>query len=221
MLRIKFGVMVATFIISIISTSGCAVYQLAATGVQVYSNARAVSNASYANEMAKSMRNSEPIFNDYSAISVDTLIFPREGNKGDLVTAAFKDNVRYLIDQDLKEVTPDKNICSDASCQGKIMVVQFKESGYDANFIQKITIGDKLRGNLFFIDKESGTVIRKEDIEATANYEQILHMVHASVVTKLLKGRQFKDQKEAEGVVNKVNTIDPIKPEYKELLAAS
>lgn len=46
-------------------------------------------------------------------------------------------------------------------------------------------------------------------------------MVHLSVVTKLLKEREFKDQKEADAAVNKVNTIDPIKPEYKDLLKAS
>ena len=46
-------------------------------------------------------------------------------------------------------------------------------------------------------------------------------MVHISVVTQLAKGRKFKDQKEADAVMNKINAIDPIKPEYKDLFKAS
>lgn len=207
--------------VGVFLVSGCAVYQLASTGAQVYNNSRALSTGYHANNMAKSMRNAEPIFKDYSAITVETLISPRDGDKGDQLVAAFKDNVGYLVDQDLKEVTPDKTVCGAALCQGKVMLVQFKESGYDANAFQKMTMGDKLRGDLLFIDKESGAVVRKEDIEAMSNYGQVLRMVHSSVVSKLLKGRAFKDQKEAEAVVNRVNTIDPIKPEYKDLFKAS
>jgi len=189
------------------------------TAAQIYRTGKTATQGYYSVKMVKSLKDAEPLFDGYDSVKVETLIVPRDEEKTGNIISAFKDNLYYIVETDLQVVQSGKSICSGESCSGKTMLIQFREKDYNSNTAQRIFMGNKLRGKLYYIDKQTGTVIKEEDLEAVSNYKQILEMIHTSVVSKLLKS--IKDASKAQEAVNRVNRVDPIKPEYKELFKES
>jgi len=188
-------------------------YRLATTGYHVY----------YTHKLWESLKTAEPIFAGYDCVRVQALVLPAKTDKIQEVRGAFVDNFKHIILKDLESAKLDGiEVCTDAdcSCKGKILTVQFREEGYRDDILHKITVGGKLRGELLYIDGETGRVIRKDNLELAKNYEQLLWEIHLSVGTKAIKTYEVlhpNSGKELEEIVTNFNKIDPIKPEYKEL----
>lgn len=188
-------------------------YNLATTGYHAY----------YTHKLWESLKTAEPIFAGYDCVKVQALVLPAEGEDIQKVRDAFVDNFKYIVRKDLEAARLDNiKVCTDEGCEcsGKTLIVRFREKGYKDDILHKITVGSKLRGELLYIDGETGKVIRKDNLELAKNYEQLLWEIHLSVGSKAVKTFETLHPnagKELEQVVADFNKINPVKPEYKEL----
>ncbi len=187
-------------------------------GVGLYQAGRSLTTGYHSLKMVKSMSNSGPLFQGYDYVRVETMIAPRDEEAQIKIADAFSDNMKYLLNEDLEATGVKTVLCSSSPCEGRVIVVQFKEKGYDESLVQKIFIGDKIRGSLYFIDQETGTVIREENFESISTYKDMFHLMHSSFSLKMLK--EITDSDEMKAASDRVNEIDPIKPEYADLLKA-
>ena len=188
-------------------------YRLATTGYHVY----------YTHKLWESLKTAEPIFAGYDCVRVQALVLPAETDKMQEIRDAFVDNFKHIVLKDLEAARLNNiEVCTDTdcSCKGKVLTIQFREEGYRDDILHKITVGGKLRGELLYIDGETGRIIRKDNLELAKNYEQLLWEIHLSVGTKAIKTYEVLHPnagKELEEIAADFNKIDPIKPEYKEL----
>ena len=123
------------------------------------------------------------------------------------------------LKQAVKITKTNKNVCTkDSECRGKTIVVRFIEEGYKNNIANRLFVGGKLRGRIQYIDKETGKVLHEDEIELAKNYETLFKQALTAIELKLLKELEVEGKgDELQEAVNKVNNIDPIKPEYKEI----
>ena len=103
-------------------------------------------------------------------------------------------------------------------------MLQFKEESYEANLLDKFTLGSSLKGTLYYIDAATNTVIHPDKYDLAKSYKDMLTAFHISISRKFLDHRQATGDYH-EGDVNEINAnmkgFDPIKPEYKDLLMKS
>lgn len=206
----------AVLVLAGVSLQACGPLQ---AGYSIYQTANAATKLSHAKEMAESMRNMEPTFKDFESIRVEVLVTPRNEADSQKIIAAFKDNVEYIVEQNFNAMDKTKKICWQDACNGKTIVVQFKETAYDETVMQKLFLTGSLRGSLYFIDKQSGTVVRQEKMEGAKNYHDLLGLINASVGLKVLKS--IDDPKKAQKAYDRFNELNPVKPEYKNLFLES
>ncbi len=191
--------------------------------VQAYHLASAGYHAYYTHKLWESLKTAEPIFAGYDCVKVQALVLPAETEEIQKVRNAFVDNFKYIVRKDLEAARLNNiKVCTDEGCEcsGKTLIVQFKEKGYKGDILHRITVGSKLRGELLYIDGETGKVIRKDNLELAKNYKQLLWEIHLSVGSKAVKTFEVLHPnagKELQQVVADFNKIDPIKPEYKKL----
>jgi len=202
--------------------SGClGVVQTAQIAGGAFLSARAGYQGYSAVKMAKAMKKSQPLFENYDAVKVEVLLNPREGDQKRLAEA-FKDNVKWMIEKDFEVIgVPGKAVCEE-SCPEKTIVVQFRETGYGESTAQKVLAGEKLRGKLYYIDMNSATVIKEEPLEVASNYADLIKEINLSVGIKLLKGIEKEgDAKKLKEAVDRFNRFNPVKEEYRELFKQS
>ncbi|MBI1912938.1 MAG: hypothetical protein HYS21_13180 [Deltaproteobacteria bacterium] len=184
-------------------------------GYSIYQTANAATKLSQVKEMADSLRNQEPTFIGFENVEVDILVAPRNEENSQKLVTAFKDNVEYIVEQNFEAMDSSKKVCRSEDCDGKTIVVQFKEKAYDENVMQKLFLTGSVRGSLYFVDKQTGRVLRQESFEGAGNYGDLLRGINTSVGLKVL--RSIQDPKKAQKAFEKFNDIEPIKPEYKKL----
>ncbi|GAB6064930.1 hypothetical protein JCM9492_00220 [Aquifex pyrophilus] len=169
--------------------------------------------------MAKQIRQSEPVFENYEAVKFEAFLNPREVENADELKRAFEDNVRWLIKKDLEVAGLNLEVCQD-NCPENTIVIQFRETGYGESLAQKLLAGEKLRGKLYYVDKKSGRVIKEENLEVAGSYADLVREIHLSVGFKALKSvEKTGDGERLKKAVEAFNRINPIKKEYEELLA--
>lgn len=189
-------------------------FQVAQVAAGGYLTARGGYQAYNAAKMAKVIRESEPLIEDYQGIKVEAML----NTENEEIKKAFKDNMEWMIRKDLEIAEyNDRVVCSE-ECPEKTVIVQFVETGYGESTAQKILAGDKLRGKLYFIDSQSGTVVREEPIESASNYIDVLKSINLSVGMKALK--RFEKEGNEEKLKKKVDEFGkffPVKEEYIDL----
>ena len=191
--------------------------------VSMYNNVKAGVQIYHTRDMVKSVLAADPLFRDYDNVMVRVQVYPRDTESGQDISSAFEENVHYIIDNNMQISGEYLRVC-ESDCVGKTLVLQFREKGYDSNIIQRFTVGDKLRGELYYMDHTNAELLRVEKLEIAENYEMLLREINLSVVSKLIKSMNEhtgkKGNKEMEALVEKYNTFDPVMPEYRELFAA-
>lgn len=185
--------------------------QIAAGG---FLTARGGYQTYHATKMAKAIRESEPLIEDYQGIKVEVKL----NTNNEELQRAFKDNMEWMIKKNLEIAEyNDRVVCSD-NCPEKTLIIQFVETGYGETTVQKILAGEKLRGKLYYIDAQSRTVIKEEPLEAASNYIDLLKEINLSVGMKALK--RFEKPEEGEKLKAKLDEFGkffPVKEEYVEL----
>jgi len=192
--------------------------QMASMG---FMSARAGYQGYNAVKMAKAIKNSEPIFENYDAVKVEVLLNPREED-AQKPAQAFRDNVKWMIEKDFEVIGVKKREVCEENCPENTLVVQFKEEGYGENLAQKLLAGEKLRGKLYYIDMKSGTVIKEEPLEVASDYASLIKEINLSVGMKILKEIEKEgDEEKLKSAVDRFNKFNPVKEEYRELFKKS
>jgi len=186
----------------------------------LYNNVKAGTMMYHSYDLVKTIRTAEPLFKDYDNVMVRVQINPREDVDGHDISAAFEKNVRYIIEKDTETSGDYLKVC-ELECEGRTLVLQFKETGYNSNIVQKLTVGDKLRGELYYMDHDNAEVLKIEKLEMSDDYAGLLREIHMSVISKILKSMSEqggrRDKREMRGMVEEYNAFDPVMPEYREL----
>lgn len=193
---------------------GCSALQVVDTATSVYNAGRAGATGYSAYKSTKSFENPEPLFTGYDSVQLECQISPRDKKNADALISAFTDNYAYIVQTDLAAAKSSTKICSQNDCNGNVLVLQFKELAFDGSMTTRILQGDQLKGELYYIQKSTGTILRKENIEGLSSYAEVLRGIHSSVSSKLVKGLEGKN--DAEAVAN-LTKVDPLKPEYQKI----
>lgn len=190
------------------------------TATNLYQLGNLATTGTHAYKFGKSIRPEDaiPVFHDFANVRVDVLVLPREGAAA-AMTAAFIDNLRHLIATELRESKLSAAVCED--CQSPWLTIQFREKDYQENVLQKVYLGNKLRGDFFYIDGTKGTVLKQESLEVADNYLALLEQTRVSVVGKVIKSLQAAGrEKEIEAYIDGANRRSTalVKPEHAALL---
>ncbi|WP_022846824.1 hypothetical protein [Desulfurobacterium sp. TC5-1] len=210
--------------VSAVMFSSCV--QEVENAVSLYNTAVALNRGYHAYSMVDSMKNAIPVFKDYKCVKVQALIMPGKTEKVKKLRSAFVDDFSYIVREYVKAAhLEDVKVCSTENCtdcKGKMLVIQFLENGYSPNLFNKITMGGLLRGSLRYIDGESGRVIREEKLEDAKNYEDLLQEIAMSVGSKAAQTAiTIYPDKDPQKIIDEVNKVNPIKPEYRKLFEES
>lgn len=183
---------------------------------------KALTQLYYTSNSIKDLRDVDPFFSDYDYMYVESLIVPRDKNQGQEIVDAFSDNLFYLVEEINTTTGVNLASCPDSSCGTRGITIQFKEKGYGENLAQRLFMGSNLRGTLYFIDQQNGTVLKEERLEGAKSYENLVDMIYGSLSSKMLKSLEDKISIEELMERNeKVSKIERIKPEHKKLLKKS
>jgi len=204
-------------VVSVSLTSCLGTIQAVQTGIEAFQTGSAGVQGFYGYKMLQSLRNAQPIFKDYDSIKVEALVFPRKNVEG--FPEIFRDNLQYDIGKVVEIAKLNKVVCNaENECKGKTIIVRFVEEGYENNIANRLFTGGKLRGVVQYIDKDTNKVLHEDRVELTRNYEELFRQSLIGIEMKLLKELEVEGKgKELQEAVNKVNSLDPIKPEYKEI----
>ncbi len=203
-----------------VAAAGCVqALQTVDTAAALYNNARAGAVLYHAGDMAKSLQDQPALFTAYDRVRVEARLAPR-GEDPQRVAEAFQRNLAYTVAAELDEAGLPAHVCLE-NCAGRVMTVQFVEKGYDANLFQRVTLGDKLRGALHYVDGEAGSVLRTETLESVETYAELAGLIRMSVAAKVARTLQ-----EANGDVEAVSAYwkgvggrPAVRPEFREALA--
>ena len=204
-------------IASISLTSCVGTIQAVQTGIQAYQTASAGVQGFYGYKMLQSLRHAKPIFKDYDSIKVEALVFPRKNIAG--FPEIFRDNLQYDIEKAIEITKTNKVVCNiEGECKGKTIVVRFVEEGYKDDLAHRLFTGGKLRGVVQYIDKDTNKILHEDRIELARNYRELFNQSLLGIELKLLKELEVEGKgDELQEAVNRMNSLDPIKPEYKQI----
>ena len=182
----------------------------------VYGAVRAGYGANSAFNSAKDLRDATPAFQGYTSVVAYAELQPHEGDVAS-IKAAFADNLRYLVDAHAQALGARLQSCvSIQRCGGRVLALQFTEDAYGGSFAEKITMGNKLKGRLQYVDQGTGSVIAEKRIEGVSNYAEVLGLARGSILGAMLKSYPNSGvQSEA------LENIPAVKPGYERLLASN
>ncbi len=185
--------------------------QIASAG---FMSARAGYQGYNAVKMAKEIRRAEPVFEEYEGIKAQVEL----NTDNEELQKAFLDNMNWIIENDLRIAGLDHiKVCSE-ECPAKTLVVQLRETGYGETTAQKLLAGEKLRAKLYYIDAQTGRVIKEVPLEVASNYIDLAKEVNLAVgVTALKSVEKQGDKEKLQKAVDEFNKFFPVKEEYVEL----
>ena len=198
----------------VLALGGCAQVSQARNAYGAMHAAYSAKSA-YAN--VKDLRDAQPVFAGYDSAVVYAELAPRDKDHADEIKAAFADNLRYLVEQHARAVGANLAVCQSVeTCSGHVIGVQFREDGYNGSFAEKITMGDKLKGRLSYVDVASGRIVGEKHIEGVDSYAAVLGLVRGSIMGAMIKSYPSSSTDSAA-----LNGIKPVKPGYEQVLAGA
>lgn len=203
---------IAFVLLAIIALPGCMGAVAAVdTGVSVFGAAKAGTTAYHSFSMVKDMRNSEPVFRGHSGAIVHVKIAPREDNEQ--LPEDFKRNLIYLVNESAKRLDVQLVGCADHSqCSRPALGVQFIEDAYDQNLMHKVTMGDKIRGRLVYVNLNNGAVMNEVRIEAAEDYHHVMQLISGSIRFSMLKSFVEPGDESTQAKADALNGMPAIEP---------
>jgi len=166
------------------------------------------------------LKDAEPYFSGYSSVVVSAKVAPRKSVDG--FVDAFRDNMAYLVRESAVAVNADLDTCiAVQGCGGRVLVVQFTEGGYRDNIVERITLGDRLRGELAFIDLGTGEILGTKSIEVQKDYEGLMQGIRGAVSYTMLRSFPQASGDATEQAVTAINNIEPIAPRHRAMFKRS
>ena len=140
----------------IILLSGCQAMQVIDRVGQV----RGATAAYNASKVVSDFGDLPAAFVGVQAVRGETRIGPRKDE--DQVRAAFSANFDHVLRTAVAINGAPLRVCpAQTACPGAL-TVQFVEDDYHRNLIERISLGDKLRGRLLLVESGSGRVVHEQ-----------------------------------------------------------
>lgn len=210
-------VALCSLLASAFSLSGCVAFEAAQHGVGLYNNVKGATGAYHASTMVKDLKNATPVFAGYNSVLILADIAPRESNPH--VATAFAGNMAMYAASVARTVrAPLQGCLTQSQCYGRTVIVQFKEDAYDRNLVQRFTIGDKIRGKLYFMDAASGRILDEKRIEGADDYAALCHLTSIHLVQAMFKSYEQVVQAEGPRIHEELERIPFVFPQYASVL---
>lgn len=180
----------SALVLPLMLLSGCQAMQVIDRVGQVRS-ATAAYNAS---KSVSDLKDLPPAFVGVQLLRAESRIGPRKNEEK--VRAAFVGNFDHALNTAIAVVGAPLRVCpTRVSCPGA-MTVQFVEDDYHRSLIERLSLGDKLRGRLLLVESGTGRVVHEQRYEVLADYADTQRLIGASVMQMLIKS--FPPQTEAQ-----------------------
>lgn len=197
--------------------AGCAAIDGAQSAIGLYDSAKSVTSGYHAYTSVKDLKNASPTFAGYDGVVVLADIRPREN--ADNLAAIFASNLAGYTTAVAKTVLAPLQVCpSLASCSGKVLVLNFREDAYDRNLVQRLTVGDRIRGRLVFTDAASGRILDEKQAEMGENYASLARLTSGFVMGAMYKSFPPATDAEGERIGKALQQIPVVAPEYERVL---
>lgn len=207
-------------------TSGCAVVSSARNAAAVYEGWRSF-------EMVKEFRDASPVFHGVAAVKVDSRIVPRD-EAAEGVVSAFDENFHFLTDEALAATGIDVPVCVD-DCPPDTLLIQFDETGFDGSVVERVTMGKRMRGDIFFIAGETGEVLDRVDLKSTEDYAGVADSLQGILISRMLASRQVQVREQVRSgvltqeqgatamrqAIDRANQLEPVRADLRAALAAN
>lgn len=212
-----FRLLPAAWVFLALSASGCASMDAAQNVYSLYTGARNVTTGYHAFSSVKDLKDSKPNFAGYTSILVLADISPRESNAN--LPTIFASNLAVYTQSVARAVRAPLQVCQSMNqCSGRVLVLNFREDAYDRNLVQRVTVGDNLRGKLLFTDSASGQILDEKRIELSEDYAKLAEATTAFVGYSMLKSYPTSTEAELERVQAEFEKIPPVAPQYERVL---
>lgn len=197
--------------------SGCASMSAAQNAFGMVNSARNAQSAYHAYGSVKDLTNARPLFQGYNSVLVLADIQPRD-NAANL-PMVFASNMAVYTGAAARTMRAPLQVCQAANqCAGRVLVVQFKEDAYDRNIVQRLTMGDKIRGKLFFLDQASGQIVDEKRAEMSDTYASLASMTSGFIMTSMYKSYPPASEAEGQRIGNELEKIPVVAPQYERIL---
>ncbi|WP_273453700.1 hypothetical protein [Nevskia ramosa] len=185
--------------------------------VGMYQSARTVTTGYHSVTMLKDLKSANPVFAGYDSAVMLAEIAPRE--KALSLPDVFASNMAVYTSSVAQTVRSPIKVCKAvADCPGKVLVVQFKEDAYDRNLLQRLTIGDKIRGKLIFIDQATGRIIEEKRAEMGENYASLAKVTSGYIMLSMYKSFPPASNAEGDRIGKELEKTPIIAPQYEDVL---
>jgi hypothetical protein len=204
-------------VVAFLLLSGCAAVDTAQSAIGLYDSARSVTTGYHAVTSVKDLQNAKPLFRDIDSVLVLADIRPREAVPE--LAVAFAGNLASYTTAVASAVGAPIRVCRVmAECSGRVLTLNFVEDAYDRNLVQRLTVGDKIRGKLVFTDAASGQILDEKRAEIAENYAGLARQVSGFVMGSLYKSFQPTTAADGERVGKAISQIPVVAPEYERVL---
>ena len=203
--------------ILLVLVSGCAAVDTAQSAIGMYDSARSVTTGYHAVTSIKDLQNAKPLFRDIDSVLVLADIRPREASPE--LPMAFAGNLASYTTAVAAAVGAPIRVCrAMAECSGRVLTLNFVEDAYDRNLVQRLTVGDKIRGKLLFTDAANGQILDEKRAEIAEDYAALARQVSGFVMGSLYKSYPPTTEADGERVGKAINQIPVVATEYERVL---
>jgi hypothetical protein len=197
--------------------TGCASMDAAQNAMSLYTGARNVTTGYHAFSSVKDLADSKPNFAGYSSVLVLADIQP-SGDAAD-PPMVFASNLAVYTQSVARVVRAPLQVCQTmAQCSGRVLVLNFKEDAYDRNLVQRVTVGNNLRGRLLFTDSATGQILDEKRLELAENYAGLAEATTAFIGYSMLKSYPTSTDAELERVQKEYEKVPPVAPQFERVL---
>lgn len=212
--RLRPAIRFSAFIMFLTVLTGCTVAQ---TAYDTFDRARGVTGAYHSYQSVKDLRNVQPHFQGYNSVMVSADIQPREDAAN--LPLIFASNMAVYIQSTARVVRAPLQVCqSQNQCAGRVLSLSFKEDAYDRNIVQKLTVGDRIRGKLDFSDAASGRVLDEVQVELAENYATLAKLTSAPIAMSMLRSFPSNSGPENERIAVEMEEVPFVAPQYERTL---
>ncbi len=192
--------------------SGCQAMQVIDRVGQV----RGAAAAYNASKSIKDLGNLPAAFVGVQAIRGETQIGPRKDEAR--TRAAFAANFDHVLRTAVAVTGAPMRVCpAEDPCPGAL-TVQFIEDDYQRNLVERISLGDKLRGRLVLAESGSGRVVHEQRYEVLKDYADTQNLVGVSLMQMLNKSYPPETEAQGRAIAARAEQAQWISPSYADQL---
>lgn len=215
---------VSLFWIVAASLAGCTAYSPITGPLEVIDRVGQARGGVQAWHTAKTLRDftAEAVdLSQFDSVYVQPFIVPRDEDRANEVVDAFNRSAQDALADLFADASMPHRVCKQG-CGEQPLRISFTEDSYGENVVNRLSLGDKLRGVMQFQNMQSGEVLQSLRLENQDDYLSIISLVRAAVVqsASLYLGQQGRSEEETRRIAAKMSEPLELSTNDRELLTA-